>query len=362
MTRPTNAYQHPPEPLIDWSKAPAWAQAAVMNSKGTWFWIKNADAYPAKDFWLYLNKLEPIAGIGMASDTTKWRDSKVLRPNIIESPTLSVSLMTQTLGRAKRKPKPDWSTAPEDATHYDTLRNWFVNVDDCTGLVSIYDAGNWQPRCWLHRDTVTGNPDRFIQHPDDWDDRVCVDLPIIASVSAAESEGWLQRTLNELEEFNRPIQTERTTFTATGTITVDGKALSEWSKHVHAHAEQAQTTTACGELPTSLKSFNWPAPEFLSLPLTGDYASLSKVLGDAFDQAASGKGAERHGQDLPFDQQPMQRLIELYGLGFALGQAGKKMQESQRLGHDAAIRELLGAINYIAGAVVYKRNNENIPF
>ncbi len=83
------------------------------------------------------------------------------------------------------------------------------------------------------------------------------------------------------------------------------------------------------------------------------YDSLNDVLRDAYTQASSGKGHERHGCGLPFDEQPMQRLIELYGLGFALGQAGKKMQEAQRMDVDAAKRELLGAINYIAGAIIH---------
>jgi len=93
--------------------------------------------------------------------------------------------------------------------------------------------------------------------------------------------------------------------------------------------------------------------------LSADYVSLSKVLRRAYDQAAVGKGAERHAKDLPFTEQPMQRLQELYGVGFALGQAGKKMQESMRLPHYAAIRELLGAINYIAGAVIYMEKENN---
>lgn len=85
-----------------------------------------------------------------------------------------------------------------------------------------------------------------------------------------------------------------------------------------------------------------------------NYASLSNVLRRAYDQASSGKGQERHGQDLPFAKQPMQLIQDLCGEGFALGQAMKKMQESQRLPHDAAIRELLGAINYIAGVIIHK--------
>lgn len=94
--------------------------------------------------------------------------------------------------------------------------------------------------------------------------------------------------------------------------------------------------------------------------LVPGYECLREVLQRAYDQAARGKGAERHAQDQPFDQQPMQKLIELYGVGFALGQAGKKMQESQRLKRDPAIRELLGAINYIAGAVIHLEKNNHV--
>jgi len=82
------------------------------------------------------------------------------------------------------------------------------------------------------------------------------------------------------------------------------------------------------------------------------YEDLHHVLRRAFIQATHGKGKERHAQNLPFAEQPMQRLIDLYGVGFALGQAAKKAQESQRLPIDHAVNELLGAINYLAGAVI----------
>lgn len=88
-------------------------------------------------------------------------------------------------------------------------------------------------------------------------------------------------------------------------------------------------------------------------PTPANYLSLQAVLDNAFNQAAYGKGAERHAQSKPFEEQPMQKLIELYGTGFALGQAGKKMQESQRMDVDAAVRELYGAINYIAGTIIH---------
>lgn len=83
------------------------------------------------------------------------------------------------------------------------------------------------------------------------------------------------------------------------------------------------------------------------------YESLADVLRRAFDQAASGKGKERHAAaGEPFDKQVMQQGAQRFGVGALLFQAFKKCEESQRLRHDAAIRELLGAIVYTAGAVI----------
>ena len=83
------------------------------------------------------------------------------------------------------------------------------------------------------------------------------------------------------------------------------------------------------------------------------YECLARVLGMAFDQAARGKGKERHANDLPFDRQPMQDLIRMNGLGFATGQVGKKASEALSLPADRAIAELLGVINYAAGAILF---------
>lgn len=94
------------------------------------------------------------------------------------------------------------------------------------------------------------------------------------------------------------------------------------------------------------------------------YLSLADVLARAHQQAAIGKGAERHACARPFTEQPMQSISELLGSETGLlYQAMKKIQESQRLEPDAAIRELLGAINYIAGAIIFKEGKQGIlPF
>jgi hypothetical protein len=83
------------------------------------------------------------------------------------------------------------------------------------------------------------------------------------------------------------------------------------------------------------------------------YDSLAVVLKRAFDQASAGKGRERHANALPFDQQPMQTIAGLVGCGFLAGQAIKKIQEARNLPPGRDVAELLGAINYIAGAVIF---------
>ena len=83
------------------------------------------------------------------------------------------------------------------------------------------------------------------------------------------------------------------------------------------------------------------------------YEVLAAVLQRAFDQAADGKGKERHANALPFDKQPMQTIAAAHGVGFLTGQAAKKSQEAHGLPHDRAVAEILGAINYLAGAVIF---------
>lgn len=88
-------------------------------------------------------------------------------------------------------------------------------------------------------------------------------------------------------------------------------------------------------------------------PVLPGYERLAETLDTALYQAQSGKGRERHANDKPFMQQPIMEICRMVGPGFALGQAIKKAQESTRLpGHGAKVRELLGAINYLAAAVM----------
>lgn len=103
------------------------------------------------------------------------------------------------------------------------------------------------------------------------------------------------------------------------------------------------------------------------------YESLVQVLGDALEQAAGGKGAERHGNGLPFSAQPMQTMgFLLHSSQGMRYQVLKKVQEANtqldnaRISQDPdkikqakefAEKEMLGAINYLAGAIIFERSH-----
>lgn len=85
------------------------------------------------------------------------------------------------------------------------------------------------------------------------------------------------------------------------------------------------------------------------------YERLHAVYRDAHDQAAYGKGNERHANDLPFHEQRMQTISQ--GLNSPDGMAYqviKKLQEGLQMKDPGARRrELLGALNYLAGVVIF---------
>lgn len=95
-------------------------------------------------------------------------------------------------------------------------------------------------------------------------------------------------------------------------------------------------------------------------PLTATrYVELERILNDAYDFAARGKGEERHGNGgLPWSQQRIHTIGNELGTGFAIGQAVKKLFESEGLDDDAAVREILGAITYAASAVYLIRQGK----
>lgn len=91
------------------------------------------------------------------------------------------------------------------------------------------------------------------------------------------------------------------------------------------------------------------------------YDKLAEVLSRAFAQAAVGKGKERHARGEPFHEQVICIGARKFGVGSLLFQAFKKSEESQRLEKDAAVRELLGAIVYLAAAVIVTEEQKAEP-
>lgn len=89
------------------------------------------------------------------------------------------------------------------------------------------------------------------------------------------------------------------------------------------------------------------------------YEDLAGVLRDALAQAAEGKGKERHSTGEPFCDQPMAVINRWVTNGFSTGQGIKKGQEAamffQKGEYDRGETELLGAINYYAGAILWAR-------
>lgn len=80
------------------------------------------------------------------------------------------------------------------------------------------------------------------------------------------------------------------------------------------------------------------------------YYALLGVLVDAYNQAAIGKGAERHANDDLWTEQPIFKIAQQVGDGFNAGQTIKKVQEAQQM---AARGEYAKARHEILGAIVY---------
>lgn len=89
------------------------------------------------------------------------------------------------------------------------------------------------------------------------------------------------------------------------------------------------------------------------------YHGLAWVLMGAFEQAALGKGKERHANELAFEDQKMQTICRSQGhVGGMIYQICKKAMESEKMDPGARIRELEGVIVYAAGAIIFTQQNE----
>jgi hypothetical protein len=96
----------------------------------------------------------------------------------------------------------------------------------------------------------------------------------------------------------------------------------------------------------------------MNIPRLDHYTVLVDVLLEAYKQASEGKGSERHASDEDFDQQiicEVTRRLKGSPVAGPLFQAVKKIYESTRTD---PIPELLGAINYIAAAIIVLREGK----
>lgn len=97
-------------------------------------------------------------------------------------------------------------------------------------------------------------------------------------------------------------------------------------------------------------------PVIINVEESHPYFELAQVFEAAFNQASAGKGNERHayGENERYcDQLICEMDRRLHGVGDGPRyQAVKKIYESARMDPDRAIKELLGAINYTAAAVI----------
>jgi hypothetical protein len=93
-------------------------------------------------------------------------------------------------------------------------------------------------------------------------------------------------------------------------------------------------------------------------PALDKYDALRAVLLRALEQAEHGKGKERHASEgEAFHEQQIVKFGEWLGsCHFQVGQACKKAIESTRLPRDRAVAELLGAMVYLAAAVLVVEN------
>lgn len=108
-------------------------------------------------------------------------------------------------------------------------------------------------------------------------------------------------------------------------------------------------------LSESLKSPTVEAVQEKS-PEQDPYSELERVLNLAYQQASRGKGKERHVQfdGERFEDQQILEITRRVGGGGPAFQAIKKIIESGDLSHEAAMRELLGAIVYTAALYLYR--------
>lgn len=146
-------------------------------------------------------------------------------------------------------------------------------------------------------------------------------------------------------------------------IFIEDDSMDELDEHEKESSNAGPKTTTIGTLGVDIETnvtTRFSGTE-TSDGSTDGYEKLTDVLQAAHNQAAHGKGKDRHANGQPFHEQRMQAISKLIkspkGMEF---QAIKKLTEGMQFDdHDRREAELLGAINYIAGIVIYFRESKD---
>lgn len=85
------------------------------------------------------------------------------------------------------------------------------------------------------------------------------------------------------------------------------------------------------------------------------YKELRRVVTEAIERAASGKGKERHANDNAFEDQQICQIPKWQGSIDGLTyQINKKAIETKRMSKEAAIKELQDVIVYAGAAIIVR--------
>lgn len=236
----------------------------------------------------------------------------------------------------------DWSEIPEDVTHYDKEQNLWYRKGP---------GGQWQFKepfnkyDWTQSLMTDQHSRRLFARPV---------KPTTASSSSTLKDDKLVREAiaagvrrlmsTEKESGVKPRPTHEE-------LVLEIGRLAHEKCHLEAMVDDFQRQV---EALTNAQNSLVEQPT-TSLTATPGYERLVAVLKAAHDQAAMGKGADRHANGLPFHKQRMQQISVLldspYGMAY---QVAKKVAEGLDLPtHDRQVAELYGAINYIAGIVIF---------
>ena len=164
------------------------------------------------------------------------------------------------------------------------------------------------------------------------------------------------------EQIGEIASISRSTHNALHTVAVDDVRLGPLANAIVACPDLLDRIKALlvGEAPILSSSPVSNADPVVGLTAAPGYEQLAQVFAAAHDQAAYGKGKERHANGLPFHEQRMQGISDLVGSpdGMVYQLVKKTTEGLQFDSPDKREHELLGALNYLAGIVIWLRRHE----